>query len=40
MKLSRDWADFRNKLDQLHPRYGDTMVLPFDDEGTDSGSGL
>jgi P63C domain len=40
MKLSRDWADFRNKLDQLHPRYGDTMVLPFDDEGTDSGTGL
>jgi hypothetical protein len=41
MKLSRNWADFRSKLDQLHPRYGDTMLLPFEeDEASDPGTGL
>jgi hypothetical protein len=30
MKLSKNWRDFTTKLDQLHPRYGDTYVLPFD----------
>lgn len=40
MKLSRNWNDFRVKLDQIHPRYGDTMPLPFDDLETDSGTGL
>jgi hypothetical protein len=30
MKLSRDWDDFSNKLDQIHPRIGDTIPLPFD----------
>lgn len=27
MKLSRDYEDFMGKLDQIHPRYGDTMPL-------------
>ena len=37
---SRNWEDFRNKLDQLHPRYGDTMLLPFEEDEEDSGTGL
>jgi P63C domain len=32
MKLSRDWHDFERKLDQIHPRIGDTIPLPFEDE--------
>lgn len=32
MKLSKDWPDFRNKLDQIHPRYGDTLPLEFPSE--------
>lgn len=31
MKLSGSWSDFMNKLNRLHPRYGDTMQLPLDD---------
>jgi len=31
MKLSDDYPDFRQKLDRIHPRVGDTMPLPFDD---------
>ena len=27
MKLSRDYDDFTSKLDQIHPRYGDTIPL-------------
>jgi hypothetical protein len=38
MKLSRSWADFQHKLDMIHPRIGDTMMLPFDTD--DSGNGL
>lgn len=38
MRLSGDYADFKSKLDQLHPPYGVTAQLPFeykpeDDEG-------
>lgn len=33
MKLSGDWDDFKKKLDRLHPRYGETMPLPFEDDG-------
>jgi hypothetical protein len=40
MKLSRDWTDFRDKIDRIHPRYGDTMVLPFGEDETDDGKGL
>lgn len=38
MKLSKNWGAFMNKLDMLHPRYGDTMQLPLDDE--DDGKGI
>jgi hypothetical protein len=31
MKLSKNWDDFRLKLDQIHPRIGDTIPLPLDD---------
>jgi hypothetical protein len=37
MKLSRDWDDFSRKLDVIHPRVGDTIALPLEDE---SGRGL
>lgn len=37
MKLSRDWRDFEIKLDQIHPRVGDTIPLPLDDYQTDRG---
>lgn len=40
MKLSTNWADFIDKLDRLHPRYGETRKLNFPDFGEDSGSGL
>jgi hypothetical protein len=39
MKLSKDWDDFKTKLELIHPRYGDTMLLPFPDED-DTGLGL
>ena len=31
MKLSNHWDDFMEKLDRIHPRYGTTLPLPFDD---------
>jgi hypothetical protein len=31
MKLSNSWADFTHKLDQIHPRIGDTIPLFVDD---------
>jgi hypothetical protein len=40
MKLSRDWQDFTIKLDQIHPRVGDTIPLPLDDYEPDNGKGL
>lgn len=39
MKLSADWDDFMAKLDQMHPRLGDTMPLPLE-WGSDDGKGL
>jgi hypothetical protein len=30
MKLSKDWPDFMSKLDQIHPRLGDTIQLPLE----------
>ena len=39
MKLSADWGDFRDRLDRIHPRYGETMRLPLDEE-TDTGKGF
>ena len=41
MKLSRDYEDFRAKLDMLHPRYDETMAMDFMAEGQeDDGEGL
>ena len=41
MRLSDSWQDFMKKLDRLHPRYGETMQLPFDyDSSNDDGKGL
>jgi hypothetical protein len=41
MKVSKDWNDFRVKIDRIHPKYGETMTLPFDDDlDDDSGTGL
>jgi hypothetical protein len=37
MKLSNDWPDFMKKINRLHPRYGETIEMPFDD---DQGKGL
>ncbi len=31
MMLSTDVADYQRKLDRIHPRFGDTIQLPFDD---------
>jgi hypothetical protein len=39
MKLSKDWREFRMTLDQLHPRFGETMPLPFE-WADDNGIGL
>ena len=41
MRLSQDWHDFVNKLDQQYPRYGDTLPLSLLFEGkSDDGKGL
>jgi P63C domain. len=37
MKLSRDWSDFMLKLERIHPRVGDTIPLPFEEYGSDTG---
>lgn len=29
MKLSDDYADFKRKLDKIHPRYDETMAMDF-----------
>lgn len=39
MKLSDEWHDFSEKLDRFHPRFGDTLQLPFELE-SDDGRGL
>lgn len=41
MKLSRDYADFIHKLDRFHPRFGDTLELPFEyNHEEDDGKGI
>lgn len=30
MRMSTDWTDFKQKLDEYYPRYGDTLQLPFE----------
>jgi hypothetical protein len=39
MKLSRDWPDFKGKLDHVHPAYNETMPLPLE-IADDTGKGL
>lgn len=43
MKLSRDWTDFKVKLDQIHPHVNETYGLPLvidTGDGEDTGVGL
>jgi hypothetical protein len=40
MKLSGDYNDFILKLDQIHPRYGETGLLALPPPPNDSGTGL
>jgi hypothetical protein len=41
MKLSHDYHDFIEKLNRIHPRYGDTISLPLEyEKEKDSGKGL
>jgi hypothetical protein len=40
MKLSKNWSDFRTKLDMIHPLIGETMPLPFLYGEIESSSGL
>lgn len=43
MKLSSDWLSFMSTLDQLHPRYNQTLPLPLSwnyDAAKDDGKGL
>lgn len=30
MRMSTNWTDFKQKLDEYYPRYGDTLQLPFE----------
>lgn len=39
MKLSEDYNEFRQKLDRIHPPFGKTLPLPFD-QHEDDGKGL
>jgi len=39
MQLSSDYHDFIRKLDLLHPRYGQQMLLPYEPD-TDTGKGI
>jgi hypothetical protein len=41
MKLSDTWRGFMEKLDRLHPKYGETLNLPLDyDAAADDGKGI
>lgn len=41
MKLSKNYTDFKAKLDQLHPKYGEQIQLPFEyDDKQDDGQGI
>lgn len=40
-KLSTGWKDFQAKFDRIHPKFGETMVLSFDEaDANDTGRGL
>lgn len=40
MKLSKDWPDFMQKINELHPHYNETPQLTLDFKGEDTGKGL
>jgi hypothetical protein len=40
MKISNSWQGFMDVLDRIHPRWNETMVLPWTLEEPDSGVGL
>jgi P63C domain len=40
MKLSDQWPDFVEKLDRIHPKYGETMTLALEFQIDDDGKGL
>ena len=41
MKLSTDYKDFTDKLNQLHPPYGQQLLIPYQyDPNADSGKGI
>lgn len=41
MKLSSTYSDFMDKLNHIHPRYGQQMLIPYEyDPAVDSGKGL
>jgi P63C domain len=41
MRLSNGWHDFMDKLERLHPRYGETIPLPLNyEKDNDDGKGL
>jgi P63C domain len=41
MKLSTDYKDFADKLNHIHPPYGQQMLIPLQyDPNADSGKGL
>lgn len=40
MKLSNDYTDFMNKIDRIHPRFNDTMILPYVFDEDDTGKGI
>jgi len=40
MKLSKTYDDFKEKLNRLHPRFDETLSLPFDEVEDDGAGGL
>lgn len=41
MKLSKNWEEFKNRLEMLHPKHHDTLLLPFEYDATiDDGNGI
>lgn len=41
MKISKNWEQFVNIMNEHYPRYGDTVMLPMDyDQGRDDGRGI
>jgi hypothetical protein len=40
MKISRDYFDLVDKMDQHHPRFGEQYRLPFHEPHQDDGKGM